>query len=50
MLYDGVCGLCSRLLQFLLEHDRRGVFTFRLAAKPDGTDDESRVGAAILTN
>ena len=28
MLYDGVCGLCSRLLQFLLEHDRRAVFTF----------------------
>ena len=28
MLYDGVCGLCSRLLQFLLERDRRAVFTF----------------------
>ena len=28
MLYDGVCGLCSRLLQFLLTHDRRAVFTF----------------------
>ena len=28
MLYDGVCGLCSRLVQFLLEHDRRAVFTF----------------------
>ena len=28
MLYDGVCGLCSRLLQFLLEHDHRAVFTF----------------------
>ena len=28
VLYDGVCGLCSRLLQFLLEHDRRAVFTF----------------------
>jgi predicted DCC family thiol-disulfide oxidoreductase YuxK len=26
--YDGVCGLCSRLLQFLLKHDRRAVFTF----------------------
>ena len=28
VLYDGVCGLCSRLLQFLLTHDRRAVFTF----------------------
>src|SRR6266850_1321916 len=26
VLYDGVCGLCSRLLQFLLRHDRRHVF------------------------
>ena len=28
VLYDGVCGLCSRLLQFLLKHDRRAVFSF----------------------
>jgi predicted DCC family thiol-disulfide oxidoreductase YuxK len=28
VLYDGVCGLCSRLLQFLLTHDHRAVFTF----------------------
>ena len=28
VLYDGVCVLCSRLLRFLLEHDRRQVFTF----------------------
>jgi predicted DCC family thiol-disulfide oxidoreductase YuxK len=28
VLYDGVCGLCSRLLQFLINHDRRAVFTF----------------------
>lgn len=28
VLYDGVCGLCNRLLQFLLKHDRRAVFTF----------------------
>ena len=27
VLYDGVCGLCSRLLQFLLKHDRRAAFT-----------------------
>ena len=28
VLYDGVCGLCSRLLQFLLKHDQRAVFNF----------------------
>ena len=28
VLYDGVCGLCNRLLQFLLKHDRREVFCF----------------------
>jgi predicted DCC family thiol-disulfide oxidoreductase YuxK len=28
VLYDGVCGLCSRLLQFLLRHDHRRVFHF----------------------
>src|SRR5688572_26227157 len=28
VLYDGVCGLCSSLLQFLITHDRRGVFAF----------------------
>ena len=28
LLYDGVCGLCSRLVQFLLEHDHRAVFVF----------------------
>ena len=28
MLYDGVCGLCNRLVQFLLKHDRKAVFNF----------------------
>jgi predicted DCC family thiol-disulfide oxidoreductase YuxK len=28
VLYDGICGLCNRLLQFLLKHDHRAVFTF----------------------
>ena len=28
VLYDGVCGLCGRLLRFLLRHDRRRVFSF----------------------
>jgi|SRR6516225_2420916 predicted DCC family thiol-disulfide oxidoreductase YuxK len=28
MLYDGVCGLCNRAVQFTLRHDRRDVFRF----------------------
>src|SRR5688572_19124050 len=28
VLFDGICGLCSRLVQFLLTHARRAVFTF----------------------
>ena len=28
VLYDGVCGLCNRLVQFMLRHDRDEVFRF----------------------
>src|SRR5882757_4422373 len=28
VLYDGVCGLCNRLVQFLLRYDRRAAFDF----------------------
>jgi predicted DCC family thiol-disulfide oxidoreductase YuxK len=28
VLYDGVCGLCNQLVQFLLTHDRGDVFMF----------------------
>jgi predicted DCC family thiol-disulfide oxidoreductase YuxK len=28
LLYDGVCGLCSRLVQFVLKRDRRNQFRF----------------------
>jgi predicted DCC family thiol-disulfide oxidoreductase YuxK len=28
VLYDGVCALCNRVVQFLLRHDRRRVFRF----------------------
>jgi predicted DCC family thiol-disulfide oxidoreductase YuxK len=28
LLYDGVCGLCNWLVQFILRHDRAGVFRF----------------------
>ena len=28
VLYDGVCGLCNRLVSFLLRHDRHDQFRF----------------------
>lgn len=28
IVFDGYCGLCSRMVQFVLRHDRRGVFRF----------------------
>jgi predicted DCC family thiol-disulfide oxidoreductase YuxK len=51
LLYDGVCGLCNRLVQFILRRDRDAVFRFaslqsafaatilaRHAASPDDLD------------
>ena len=28
IFYDGVCGLCNRLVQFLLKHDKQGRLLF----------------------
>jgi predicted DCC family thiol-disulfide oxidoreductase YuxK len=28
LFYDGVCGLCNRMVQFILKHDRNRVFRF----------------------
>jgi predicted DCC family thiol-disulfide oxidoreductase YuxK len=28
VLYDGVCGLCNRVTQFLLEHDHKDLFRY----------------------
>jgi predicted DCC family thiol-disulfide oxidoreductase YuxK len=28
LLYDGVCGLCNRLVQFILRHDPNAIFRF----------------------
>ena len=44
MLYDGVCGLCSRLLRLLLEHDHRAVFTFAALQSEAGRAIVERFG------
>jgi predicted DCC family thiol-disulfide oxidoreductase YuxK len=44
VLYDGVCGLCNRLLQFLLAHDRRAVFAFASLQSAIGRSTVERFG------
>jgi predicted DCC family thiol-disulfide oxidoreductase YuxK len=44
VLYDGVCGLCSRLLQFLLRHDHRAVFNFASLQSATGKATVARWG------
>jgi predicted DCC family thiol-disulfide oxidoreductase YuxK len=34
LLYDGVCGLCNRLNQFVLRHDPEGHFRFASLQSP----------------
>jgi predicted DCC family thiol-disulfide oxidoreductase YuxK len=44
VLYDGVCGLCNRLLQFLLARDRRAVFVFASLQSAIGRSTVERFG------
>ena len=41
LLYDGVCGLCNRLVQFILRRDRTAIFRFASLQSP--------LAASILT-
>jgi predicted DCC family thiol-disulfide oxidoreductase YuxK len=44
LLYDGVCGLCNHLVQFLLKHDRRGAFSFASLQSATGKTTVGRWG------
>lgn len=44
ILYDGVCGLCNRLVSFVLQHDRCGVFRFASLQSPRARDLLDRHG------
>ena len=44
LLYDGVCGLCNHLVQFLLKHDRRGAFSFASLQSATGRATVGRWG------
>ena len=41
LLYDGVCGLCNRFVQFILHRDRNAIFRFASL--------QSALAAGILT-
>ena len=51
ILYDGVCGLCNRLNQFVLARDARRVFDFAAQQSTTGREYLLRFGAdpAALT-
>jgi len=34
ILYDGVCGLCNRVVRFVLRHDRNATFRFATMQSP----------------
>lgn len=44
LLYDGVCGLCDHLVQFVLAHDRRGTFDFAPLQSATGRAAVAREG------
>lgn len=58
VLYDGACGLCNGLIQFVLERDRRGLFHFaslqsvaaRAALEPFGSNPEDLTTLYVLVN
>ena len=44
VLYDGVCGLCNRAVQFILQRDHRDRFVFAALQSPRGTAELARFG------
>ena len=44
LLYDGVCGLCNRLVAFLIRHDRRDKLRFASLQSETGSAIVSRHG------
>jgi len=58
VLFDGVCGLCSRLVPFLLEHDHNRVFSFaalqstagRKVVERSGGDPDALTSFYVLAN
>lgn len=47
VLFDGLCGLCDRLVRRLLRADRRGVLRFAPLQGATRRDVEGRIGEAL---
>ena len=45
LLYDGVCGLCNRFIQFILRRDRNAIFRFASLQSPLAARILARHGA-----
>ena len=58
VLYDGVCGLCNRLVQFILARDRQRLFAFaslqsavgRAMVERFGHDPDTLTSFYLITN
>jgi predicted DCC family thiol-disulfide oxidoreductase YuxK len=48
LLYDGVCGLCNRLNQFVLRRDPAGVFVFAPLQSEAGRSALARFGRSAV--
>jgi predicted DCC family thiol-disulfide oxidoreductase YuxK len=46
LLYDGVCGLCTRIVQFLLRYDHRRAFSFASLQSAVGRSFVARSGGS----
>ena len=46
LLYDGVCGLCNRLVQFTLRHDHQNLFRFASLQSPFAAQILARYGVS----
>lgn len=46
LLYDGVCGVCNRLVQFILGRDRNAIFRFASLQSPFASRILTRHGAS----
>jgi len=49
LLYDGVCGLCNRLVDFVLRRDRQGLFHFAALQSTEGRAAVERAGGVAGT-
>jgi predicted DCC family thiol-disulfide oxidoreductase YuxK len=51
VLFDGVCGLCNRAVDFLLAHDHRATLRFAPLQSPIGqqwADGDARISSVVL--